>query len=85
MNWIFILFLIATILHIFEEYIYPGGFANEIKTVNPKFAPTITLPSIVIINGLQLLLCVIVIFVGKSNLSFSLSVAGLLFINSIYI
>ena len=83
MNWIFVLFLIASILHVFEEYIYPGGFAAQMKKLNPKFAPMVTLSAIVIINGLQLLLCVIVTFVGKSNLSFSLSIASLLFINGI--
>jgi hypothetical protein len=67
----------------FEEYVYPGGFASQMRKLNPKFAPIINLPAIVIINGLQLALCVIVIIVGKSNLTFSLSVASLLLINSV--
>ena len=83
MNWIFILFLVASILHIIEEYVYPGGFTTRMKKLNPKYSPIINLPSIIIINGLQLLLCTTIIFVGKSNLTFSLSAAGLLFINGI--
>jgi hypothetical protein len=83
MNWIFISFLVASILHVVEEYIYPGGFTTQMKKLNPKISPVINLPSIIIINGLQMLLCVVIIFVGESNLTFSLSAAGLLFINGI--
>ena len=83
MNWIFISFLVASILHVVEEYVYPGGFATRMKKLKPKLSPVINWPSIVIINGLQLLLCVTIIFVGKSNPTFSLSAAGLLFINGI--
>ncbi len=83
MNGIFISFLLASVLHIFEEYIIPGGFINLRKKFNPKLIHVITLPAIIIINGLQVLLAVIIIFVGKSNLAFSLSIAGLLFVNGV--
>jgi hypothetical protein len=57
MEWIFGAFLIASVLHMGEEYFYPGGFMDIMKRINPKFAPLVTAPIPVIINGLQLLLC----------------------------
>jgi len=53
------------------------------KRMNPAFAPFVNVPMAIVINGLQLLLCVIVLFVGVSNLAFSLSAAALLFINGL--
>lgn len=81
MDWIFIGFLVASILHMGEEYLYPGGFMDFMKRLNPRIAPQITTPAAVIINGLQLLLCLIAVIVGKSQPQFSLSVAALLIIN----
>lgn len=66
-----------------EEYFFPGGFMAVMKRMNPAFAPFVGVPMAIVINGLQLLLCVIVIFVGLSNLAFSLSAAALLFINGL--
>ena len=83
MIWIFAGFLIASILHMGEEYFFPGGFMTVMKRMNPAFAPFVNVPMAVVINGLQLVLCIIVIFVGRSNLAFSLSAASLLFINGL--
>jgi hypothetical protein len=83
MEWIFSAFLIASMIHMGEEYFYPGGFMDVMKRFNPRFAPLVTVPIAAIINGLQLLLCVIAIVVGKSALAFSMSVAGLLLINGL--
>jgi len=81
MDWIFIGFLVASVLHMVEEYFYPGGFMDFMKRLNPGIAPQVTTPAAVIINGLQLLLCLIAIIVGKSLPQFSLSVAALLILN----
>ena len=82
MDWIFPAFLVVSLLHMGEEFFYPGRFMETIKRLNPKFAPFVTRSMAIIINGLQLLLCIIVIVIGKSALSFSMSVAALLLINS---
>ena len=66
-----------------EEFFWPGGFMTVMKRMSPTFAPFVNVPVAIVINGLQLLLCVIVIFVGVSNLAFSLSAAALLFINGL--
>lgn len=83
MEWLFVSFLIASALHMVEEFFLPGGFMAFMKRMNPAFAPFVNNPVAIVINGLQLLLCIIVIFVGRSNLSFSLSAASLIFINGL--
>lgn len=83
MEWIFGAILAVTIIHMGEEYVYPGGFTDVMKRLNPKFAPLMTAPTIVIINGLQVLLCIVAMAVGKNALAFSMSVAALLFINGL--
>ena len=81
MEWMFIAFLVVSMLHMGEEYFFPGGFMDLIKRLNPRFAPLVTLPMAVVINGLELLLCLVAIAIGKNALAFSMSVAALLFIN----
>jgi hypothetical protein len=70
MEWIFIAFLIVSMIHMGEEYFYPGGFTDVMKRLSPKFAPLVTAPTAVIINGLQLLLCLVAIAIGKNVLAF---------------
>jgi hypothetical protein len=82
MNWIFSAFLVVSILHMVEEYFYPGGFMEVMKHLNPRFAPFVTVPMALIVNGLQLVLCVLAMIVGRAMLTFSVSVAALLFINA---
>jgi len=81
MEWIFTAFLVVSIIHMGEEYFYPGGFMDVMKRLSPKFAPLVTVPMAIIINGLQLLLCIASIIIGKKALIFSVAIAGLLFIN----
>ena len=83
MDWIFIAFFIASIIHMVEEYFYPGGFMEVMQSLNPEIAPLVTVPATIIINGLQLLLCIAAMMIGKNALIFSLSIAGLLFINGL--
>ena len=83
MEWVFIAFLAASMIHMGEEYFYPGGFMDVMKQVNPKFTPLVTAPMAVVINGLQLLLCLAAIAVGKNAPTFSMSVAALLFVNGL--
>ena len=82
MDWVFSAFLVASMLHMIEEYFYPGGFMETMKQLNPRFAPFVTVPMAVIVNGMQLVLCMLVMLVGRNVLAFSLSVAALLFINA---
>lgn len=81
MEWIFSAFLVVSIIHMGEEYFYPGGFMDAMKRLSPRLAPFVDAPMAIIVNGLQLLLCIAAIVMGQKALVFSMSVAGLLFIN----
>ena len=49
--------LLAASLHIFEEFVWPGGFASWDRAYRPEFASTITPRFHIVINGLYLILC----------------------------
>ncbi len=83
MDLIFPAFLVASALHMIEEYALPGGLTNLLKRLNPQFASLVTARMAIVVNGLQLVLCIIVILVGTSSLAFSLSIASLVFINGL--
>lgn len=83
MTWIFVAFLGASVLHMAEEYVYPGGFLAMMKRLNPSVAPLITTPLAVAVNALQLLLCLVAVRAATAALSFSMSAAALLLINGL--
>jgi hypothetical protein len=83
MSWIYWVIVVAALVHVIEEYFYPGGFLNVVKRLSPRCAAGFTMPFAVVFNGLFILLCVAgALLVGKSPF-FSLSVAGLLGINAL--
>lgn len=80
MEWIFFVILVVSIIHVIEEYF--GDFVGQMKqNVPEKFAPAVDLSQFVSVNLTFLILCLIAVIVGSSNLVYSLSVATLLFIN----
>ncbi len=83
MEWMFAAFLVASMIHMGEEYFYPGGFMQFMQRLNPRFERLITVPFAIVMNGLQLVLCAIVIAVGPRAPVFTMSVAGLIFINGL--
>ena len=83
MSWVFVAFLIASILHMTEEYFFPGGFMEVMRRFNPRFAPYVTIPMAIVVNGLQLVLCALAVVVGNKILVLGMSVAALLFINGL--
>jgi hypothetical protein len=83
MNWIFNAIVAAAVLHVLEEYFYPGGFPDFMKRMSPSFAPFITTKFAIVINGLFLVLCILGASVGRDALVFSLSIASLLISNGL--
>ena len=83
MHWVFWAFVGAAVIHVVEEFGYPGGFLDAMKSLNPKIAPLVTAKVAITINSLFLLLCVIGAIIGGRNIVFSLSVASLLFFNAL--
>jgi uncharacterized protein with HXXEE motif len=57
MNWVFWAPLCAASLHIFEEFVFPGGFAAWYRRYRPDIQKSITPRFLVIINALLLMLC----------------------------
>ena len=83
MNWIFQAFVGAAVLHVWEEYFYPGGFPDFMKKNSPIFASHITTSFAILINGLLLFLCVLGAIFGRSAIIFGLSIASLLVFNGL--
>jgi hypothetical protein len=73
--------LIAAILHVTEEFYYPGGFMDWAKKNVPRIAKRVTVKIAVIVNGLFLLLCTAGVFFGGYYPNFALSIAGLILVN----
>ena len=86
---VFWLVVAAAVVHVLEEYFKgfidwmknysPKGFIDWTKSSSPK---DITL-LFIIVNSLFIILCVLAAIVNKAIPFFSLSVAGLLFINAL--
>lgn len=83
MNWVFYALFGAAILHLIEEYVYPGGFPAFMKAMAPAFAPFVTSSFAVVSNGVFLLLCLAAALVGREALIFSLSIASLCGVNGL--
>jgi hypothetical protein len=83
MNWIFQTFVGAAMLHVLEEYFYPGGFPDFMKGSAPAFAPFVTTRFAILINGLFLILCILGAIFGRSALVFGLSIGSLLVFNGL--
>jgi Protein of unknown function with HXXEE motif len=78
MEWIFVVILTVSIIHVIEEY--NGGFVDQMK----QFVPGTDLSQFVSINMTFIVMCFIAVIVGSSNLVYSLSIAALLFINVLF-
>ena len=82
-DWIFAALPGAAAVHIFEEYVYPGGFSDALRKLLPRATPLLTPKFHLAVNGLFFLLCLSSAFIGKANLVLSLSVFSLLFANAV--
>ncbi len=82
-NWIFVALLGAAAVHIFEEYVYPGGFPDALRKLLPRGGHLFTPKFHLAVNGLFLLLCLSSVSIGKSNLILSLSTFSLVFANAV--
>jgi len=82
-DWVFTALVGAALIHILEEYAYPGGFADALKSLLPKSAHLFTPRFHVLVNGVFLLLCLASALIGRANLVLSLSGFSLVFVNAI--
>jgi hypothetical protein len=82
-DWVFIALVGAAMIHIFEEYVFPGGFADALKNLLPKSAHLFTSGFHWVVNGLFLLLCIGSALIGRSQLVLSMSIFSLVFVNAV--
>jgi hypothetical protein len=78
MEWIFIIILIVSIVHVIEEYF--GGFVDQMK----RFVPDLDLANFASVNMTFIILSFIAVIVGSASLIYSLSISALLFINALF-
>lgn len=83
MNWIFWALVGAAVIHVVEEFGYPGGFLETMRRFSPHFAPLVTARLAVVVNGLFLLLCAAGAIAGDRSPFLGLSIASLLFFNTL--
>lgn len=86
MNTLFLAPLCAAALHIFEEFVCPGGFAEWDRRYRPAFSASITPRFHLIVNGLLLLICydVWAFRATQAGVALWLLVMALLFGNAIW-
>ena len=82
-DWIFAALVGAAVVHVFEEYVYPGGFPDALEDLLPRATHLFTPKFHVVVNGLLFVLCLASAFIGKTNLVLSLSVFSLTFVNAV--
>lgn len=77
---------VAASLHIFEEFVFPGGFLAWDRRYRPQYARSIGARFAVIANALLLVLCIQTGFLGArpEGVALWLAVTALLFTNALY-
>ncbi|MFN8177527.1 MAG: HXXEE domain-containing protein [bacterium] len=85
-SWLFWAPLVAALAHIFEEFVFPGGFAAWDREFRPALRASITPRLHVVVNALLVLLCVSVGIDAPTPLGVPmwLAVAALLASNAIF-
>lgn len=78
--------MLAASLHIVEEFVFPGGFADWDRAYRPAYKPSITPRFHIMMNGLLLLACVAVGMAGATSRGVSgwLTLSALLASNAVF-
>src|ERR1700683_4786986 len=58
--------LIAATLHVFEEFVYPGGFREWYAGYRPAISSSLSVRYLVVINAILLTVCALVAVAGPS-------------------
>jgi len=58
--------LIAASLHVFEEFVYPGGFRPWYASYRPEIASSLSARYLLVINAIMLAVCALVAVAGPS-------------------
>ena len=78
------LVVVAALVHIGEEYAWPGGFLGFMQRVAPSFTLGVATPGLAaVINGLMVVGLVVAALVGPAVASVALSGAALIAVNGL--
>jgi hypothetical protein len=76
--------VVASLLHVGEEYVWPGGFLGFMQRVAPSFTVGVATPGLaVVVNGLMVVGLVVAALVGPAVPSFALSGVALVAVNGL--
>jgi len=64
MEWIWFVPLVAAVLHILEEFVYPGGFAEWDRNYRPGIRKSITRRFHIVINAALVIACINIALAG---------------------
>ena len=82
-KWGFYALAGSAVLHVVEEYVFPGGFAIYMRNAVPDLAPYVTKRFAPATNALFLLVCLGAALAGERLLVLGLGVAGLCGFNGV--
>jgi hypothetical protein len=75
----------AALLHIFEEFVFPGGFGKWDQENRPAFAASITPGFHLFINSVFVLLCLLpLVLPGEYSVAWWLCMGSVLFVNALF-
>ena len=82
---VFWLLPFAALLHVFEEFVFPGGFGNWDRENRPAFAASITPRFHVTINLVFVSLCFLpLVLHGEYSVAWWLCMASVVFVNALF-
>jgi hypothetical protein len=67
MNILYWLPAICVGLHVFEEFVWPGGFLSWYRAYRPEFAASLTVRFVVVVNALLLLFALLIAAFGPNS------------------
>ena len=83
MSWVLWAVAAAGVVHVIEEFGWPGGFLQQIRRVAPRLASAATPRFAAVVNGLMLSLCGMAALRGRRSPVFALSAAALALVNGL--
>jgi hypothetical protein len=76
---------LAAILHIIEEFVFPGGFAAWYRNYKASLAPSFTSRYLIIVNVVLVVMCTLPLLLNPLNgIALWLSMAAVVFFNSFF-
>jgi uncharacterized membrane protein HdeD (DUF308 family) len=78
--------LLAVSAHIFEEFVWPGGFKKWYASYRPEIAASLTSKLLTVVNGVLLAVCALlaVADVSRANTATWLIIVSILFWNAVF-